>query len=81
MNEPIKTASQIIKEKGIDDKLEIDTSKPYPEGLRRVTREAMEEYANQQVACERKRIKEELIKVFKSDYIRLSVRKKIIDSL
>lgn len=46
----MKTAKEILKDLGIDDKLEIDTSLPYPKGLRYLTSEAMEIYADQQLA-------------------------------
>jgi hypothetical protein len=56
----MKTAKEILKEKGVDDKLEIDTSKPFPEGIRYVTSEAMEEYADQERSAERERIKSKI---------------------
>lgn len=41
----MKTPKEILKEKGIEDMLQIDTSLPYPKGLRYLTSDAMKEYA------------------------------------
>jgi hypothetical protein len=46
----MKTPKEILKEKGIDDILQIDTSLPYPKGLRYLTSEAMKDYAKMWVA-------------------------------